>query len=144
MLKEYLWVDNIHDGQREKMQGLGGSQRRLGTALWMAVSAIFLQISYSYIAIVVCREAPVSSVRTNRCGTPPPLAQRIRRTGLFERQTSWVNDLHQVHRIRCDCNQEIGNHGFVASYNIIRVYPANNNSPFGLLPFQSAYTTVVR
>ena len=117
----------------EKMYSIGGSQSD-----W-ALLSLMARLNYSYedkylLTATVRRDGSSRFGKNNRWGTFPSvsLAWRISQEEWFPKDNSPVNDLKLRIGYGVTGNQEIGNYGFVASYNT-GVYPFGNNNSTALV-----------
>ena len=132
--KNIFMFDNIHEMDNgEKMYSIGGSQSD-----W-ALLSLMARLNYSYedkylLTATVRRDGSSRFGKNNRWGTFPSvsLAWRISQEEWFPKDNSPVNDLKLRIGYGVTGNQEIGNYGFVASYNT-GVYPFGNNNSTALV-----------
>ena len=122
--KNIFMFDNIHEMDNgEKMYSLGGSQSD-----W-ALLSLMARLNYSYedkylLTATVRRDGSSRFGKNNRWGTFPSvsLAWRVSQEDWFPKDNFLMNDLKLRVGYGVTGNQEIGNYGFVASYNT-GVYP---------------------
>ena len=133
--KNIFMFDNIHEMDNgEKMYSLGGSQSD-----W-ALLSLMARLNYSYedkylLTATVRRDGSSRFGKNNRWGTFPSvsLAWRISQEDWFPKDNNFLmNDLKLRIGYGVTGNQEIGNYGFVASYNT-GVYPFGNNNSTALV-----------
>ena len=117
----------------EKMYSLGGSQSD-----W-ALLSLMARLNYSYedkylLTATVRRDGSSRFGKNNRWGTFPSvsLAWRVSQEDWFPKDNFLMNDLKLRVGYGVTGNQEIGNYGFVASYNT-GVYPFGNNNSTALV-----------
>ena len=132
--KNIFMFDNIHEMDNgEKMYSLGGSQSD-----W-ALLSLMARLNYSYedkylLTATVRRDGSSRFGKNNRWGTFPSvsLAWRVSQEDWFPKDNFLMNDLKLRVGYGVTGNQEIGNYGFVASYNT-GVYPFGNNNSTALV-----------
>ena len=133
--KNIFMFDNIHEMDNgEKMYSIGGSQSD-----W-ALLSLMARLNYSYedkylLTATVRRDGSSRFGKNNRWGTFPSvsLAWRISQEEWFPKDNNFLmNDLKLRIGYGVTGNQEIGNYGFVASYNT-GIYPFGNNNSTALV-----------
>lgn len=125
------------------MYSLGGSQSD-----W-ALLSLMARLNYSYedkylLTATVRRDGSSRFGKNNRWGTFPSvsLAWRVSQEDWFPKDNFLMNDLKLRVGYGVTGNQEIGNYGFVASYNT-GVYPSETITPLlWYLPLSPIRTSI--
>lgn len=132
--KNAFMFDNIHEMDNgEKMYSIGGSSNG-----WSLLS-LMARFNYSYadrylLTATVRRDGSSRFGKNNRWGTFPSvsLAWRMSQEEWFPKDNFMVNDLKLRLGYGVTGNQEIGNYGFVATYNT-GTYPFGGNNSTALV-----------
>ena len=125
---DYMWPD-----------AGSGTAQAYGAGEGYSLVSFFGKMNYSYadkylLSLTLRRDGSSRFGKNNRWGTFPSvsLAWRISQEEWFPKNNSPVNDLKLRIGYGVTGNQEIGNYGFVASYNT-GVYPFGNNNSTALV-----------
>ena len=125
---DYMWPD----------AGVGTAQS-YGAGEGYSLVSFFGKLNYTYndkylLSLTVRRDGSSRFGKNNRWGTFPSvsLAWRVSQEDWFPKDNSLMNDLKLRVGYGVTGNQEIGNYGFVASYNT-GVYPFGNNNSTALV-----------
>ena len=125
---DYMWPD-----------AGSGTAQAYGAGEGYSLVSFFGKMNYSYadkylLSLPLRRDGSSRFGKNNRWGTFPSvsLAWRISQEEWFPKDNSPVNDLKLRIGYGVTGNQEIGNYGFVASYNT-GVYPFGNNNSTALV-----------